>query len=121
MSRYGQRTRTGIAVSEWGRTPKAVVFNVEYLVVAAGGGGGQGLGGGAGAGGLRSTVTATGGGGTLETALQIGITAGYTVTVGGGGTGGTHNSATPPTVGGTSVFSSITSKILTCARWFSSL
>ena len=49
-------------------------LTVDYLVIAGGGGGAgsrssSGSGGGGGAGGLRSTVTATGGGGTLETAL----------------------------------------------------
>ena len=73
---------------------------VEYLVIAGGGGGGGdgGVGGatpagrgggGGGAGGLRSTVDTTGGGGSLETALTVsaGPTS-YTVTVGGGGNGG---------------------------------
>ena len=61
----------------------------DYLVVA--GGGGSGIGnstdrraGGGGAGGLRSTVTATGRGGSLETSLSLNATA-YTVIVGSGG------------------------------------
>jgi hypothetical protein len=65
-------------------------LTVDYLVVAGGGGGG-------GdnswrvvrcAGGLRSTVTATGGGGSLESALTLVAGTSYTVTVGAGGAGG---------------------------------
>jgi hypothetical protein len=61
---------------------------VDYLVV--GGGGPGGLPGGGGAGGLRSTITATGGGGTLELPVQFGSGATYTVTVGAGGPGITN-------------------------------
>ena len=68
--------------------------------------GGSG-GGGGGAGGLRSTVTATGGGGSLETALSLALNTAYTVTVGAGGTAGTSGAS--PTQGGNSIFSSITS------------
>ena len=46
----------------------SVNFSADYLVIAGGGSGGAGGvgGGGGGAGGFRSTVTATGGGGSLE-------------------------------------------------------
>jgi hypothetical protein len=37
---------------------------------------------------LRSTVTATGGGGSLETALSLTAGTSYTATVGAGGAGG---------------------------------
>jgi hypothetical protein len=78
-------------------------FTVDYLVVAGGGGGSEGNqpGGGGGAGGLRSTVTATGGGGSLESALSVGTSTNYTVTIGGGGA--------VDTSGSNSVFSTITS------------
>ena len=74
----------------------------DYLVVAGGGPGGtSGIsGGGGGAGGLRSTVTATGGGGSLESPLSLTATA-YTVTIGAGGAVSTN--------GSNSVFGSITS------------
>ena len=88
-------------------------FSVDYLVVAGGGGGpGGGHGGGGGAGGLRSTVTNTGGLGTLESALSILPTTNYTVTVGGGGAGaaaGGYGSAYNGVQGSNSVFSTITS------------
>jgi len=71
----------------------------DYLVIAGGGGGTGSTGlngfGGPGAGGLRSTVTATGGGGTLESAVTLNSGIAYTVTIGAGGaaaTGGTTGS-----------------------------
>lgn len=80
-------------------------LTANYLVVAGGGsGGGQNNGGGGGAGGLRCTVGATGGGGSLESALSLTAQA-YTVTIGAGGaatTGSTGNN------GSNSVFSTIT-------------
>jgi hypothetical protein len=86
---------------------------VDYLVVAGGGGGGNdnyGPGrasGGGGAGGLRSTVTATGRGGTLETALILSASTNYSVIVGAGGAGmGTGSIGTS---GDNSVFATITS------------
>jgi hypothetical protein len=65
----------------------AKALTADYLVVAGGGGGGQG--------GQRCrwrrwtscTVGATGGGGSLESALSLGTSA-YTVTIGAGGAGG---------------------------------
>ena len=78
---------------------------VDYLVLA-GGGGGAGAGGGAG--GLRSTVTAPGGGGTLETALNASKSTNYTVTVGAGGALG-NNVTGYGANGSNSVFSTITS------------
>jgi hypothetical protein len=81
-------------------------LTADYLVVAGGGGGGQDDGGGGGAGGLRCTVTATGGGGTLETPLSLTATA-YAVTIGAGGSAGTSGSGV--TNGSNSVFSTITS------------
>ena len=67
-------------------------YTVDYLVVAGGGGGGRGYGGGGGAGGLRASFNSetSGGGGSSETALQMVPGTVYTVTVGGGGSGG-HN------------------------------
>ena len=61
---------------------------VDYLVVAGGGGGRNIYQGGGGAGGLRSTVTNTGGLGSLETALTLALSTNYTVTVGAGGAAG---------------------------------
>jgi hypothetical protein len=75
-------------------------LTANYLVVAGGGGGGSNHGAGGGAGGLRSTVTATGGVGSLETALTLTAT-GYTVTIGAGGAANVS--------GNNSVFSTITS------------
>ena len=46
---------------------------VDYLVVAGGGGGGLDYGAGGGAGGMRSTVTGTGGSGSLENALSMAL------------------------------------------------
>ena len=60
-------------------------LTADYLVVAGGGAGGLTYGAGGGAGGLRCTVTATGGGGSLESALSLTASNGYTVTVGAGG------------------------------------
>ena len=81
-------------------------LTADYLVVAGGGGGGLASsgsgsygGGGGGAGGVRCTVGATGGGGSLESALSLTAQA-YTVTVGDGGASDTS--------GSNSVFSSIT-------------
>jgi hypothetical protein len=73
----------------------------DYLVVAGGGGGGQPLAGGGGAGGLRSTVGATGGGGSLETPLSLLSNTNYTVTIGAGGNINVN--------GSNSTFSTITS------------
>ena len=73
----------------------------DYLVVAGGGGGAGWYGGGGGAGGLRSTVGATGGGGSLESALSLTASTAYTVTVGAGGASQTQGSS--------SVFNTITS------------
>ena len=77
---------------------------VDYLVVAGGGGGNSG---GGGAGGLRCTVTATGGGGSLESALSLTPGNSYTITIGAGGIGGVGD--IQPTSGSNSVFSTITS------------
>lgn len=79
----------------------------DFLVVGGGGGGGLDLSaasrasGGAGAGGVRSTVDATGGGGSLESTINL-ASGSFTVTVGAGGSQGTSGSA--------SVFSNITSQ-----------
>jgi hypothetical protein len=85
----------------------AKAITCDYLVVAGGGAGGEGnnASGGGGAGGLRSTVTATGGGGTLETPLSL-TAQNYTVTVGAGGAG---SSGARGGSGSNSVFSTITS------------
>ena len=81
-------------------------ITADYLVVAGGGGGGSSSGGGGGAGGLRCTVGATGGGGSLESALSLTASTNYTVTVGAGGAGGP--SSQRGSNGSNSVFSSIT-------------
>jgi hypothetical protein len=90
----------------------------DYLVVAGGGSGGNstrfGGAGGGGGGGVRCTVGATGGGGTLESALSLTAQA-YTVTVGAGGAGATGapldgtQSRASGTAGSNSVFATITS------------
>lgn len=87
-------------------TPKTSL-TADYLVVAGGGGGGgfQEWGGGGGAGGVRCTVGATGGGGSLESALSLTAQA-YTVTIGAGGAGKTTRGA--GNNGSNSVFGSIT-------------
>jgi hypothetical protein len=83
---------------------------VNYLVVAGGGGGGMHQAGGGGAGGLRSSVTATGGTGSLETALALTKSTNYTVTVGGGGSATWQDGSNDQGGSGTnSVFSTITS------------
>jgi hypothetical protein len=64
-------------------TPQ-VGLTCDYLVVAGGGAGGIG---GGGAGGLRSTVGATGGNGTLESAISLSNATNYSIVVGGGGAG----------------------------------
>jgi hypothetical protein len=73
----------------------------DYLVAAGGGGGNttNAAGGGGGAGGVRSTVTTTGGLGTLETPLSMASNTAFTVTVGAGGAGVTasaYNSTISP-------------------------
>lgn len=88
-------------------------LTVDYLVVGGGGGGGVGGngssaygGGGGGAGGVRCTVGATGGGGSLESALSLTKNTNYPVLIGGGGSGtgnGRGYSGSPTT------FSTITS------------
>jgi hypothetical protein len=91
-------------------TPTESISNVDYLVIAGGGGGGVSSGGGAGgggAGGLRSTVTATGGGGTIESKLSLTAQA-YTVTVGAGGVT-SQSAGQRGGSGSNSVFSTITS------------
>ena len=61
-----------------------------FLVIAGGGGGGGKMGGAGGAGGYRSAWNSetSGGGGSAETALSLTPGTQYTVTVGGGGSGG---------------------------------
>jgi hypothetical protein len=85
-------------------------ITADYLVVAggAGGGGANGHagGGGGGAGGLRCTVTATGGGGSLPSALSL-VAGEYAITVGAGGSGGIGTAY--GTNGSNSIFSTITS------------
>jgi hypothetical protein len=87
-------------------TPKQAL-TCDYLVVAGGGSGGSGQAGGGGAGGLRSTVTATGGLGTLETPLSLLSNTSYTVTIGAGGAARTGDGNGSP--GTNSVFATITS------------
>jgi len=80
-------------------------LTVDYLVVAGGAGGGGNGGGGGGAGGLRCTVGATGGGGSLESALSLSSGKSYPVIIGAGGIGGNYAA----TSGSDSVFATITS------------
>jgi hypothetical protein len=87
----------------------AKALTCDYLVVAGGGGGGGWQGGGGGAGGLRSTVTGTGGSGSLESPLSVIANTGLTVTIGAGGTAGLYAAPSLGTNGTNSVFSSITS------------
>jgi len=82
-------------------TPTAALTNVDYLVIAGGGGAGQAPGSsgtyssaGGGAGGLRSTVDATGRGGTLESKISLNSGTVYTITVGAGGNAGSSGGAT---------------------------
>lgn len=83
-------------------------LTVDYLVVAGGGGGGTTSGtvgvqrgaGGGGAGGLRCTVGATGGGGSLETALSL-LAQPYQILIGAGGTANIN--------GNNTIFANITS------------
>jgi hypothetical protein len=92
---------------------KSIPPKVDFLVVAGGAGGGAGTGGssggagGGGAGGLRSSVTATGGGGSLESFLTLAVATNYTVTVGAGGNGASTQNVGAN--GSNSVFSTITS------------
>jgi len=83
---------------------------IDFLVVAGGGSAGsRGHGGGGGGGGMRSSVTATGGSGNLETGIPFVLATNFTVTVGGGApqspSGGNFSGYT----GTNSVFSTITS------------
>lgn len=83
-------------------------LTADYLVVAGGGGGGTTSGtvgvqrgaGGGGAGGLRCTVGATGGGGSLETALSL-LAQPYQILIGAGGTANIN--------GNNTIFANITS------------
>ena len=84
-------------------------LSCDYLVVAGGGGGGENYAGGGGAGGLRCTVGATGGGGSLESALTMTLGTNYTVTVGAGGAGASGGGWLTGTPGSNSVFNTITS------------
>lgn len=102
------------AVSDFGDSPDSTATSVtlpllfvDYLVIAGAGGGGYDVGGGGGAGGLRSTVSATGGNGTLETALPIFSGNSYAVSVGAGGGGSSSNAPVTGSNGVASSFSSI--------------
>ncbi len=68
------RVSNGLPTSSkfWDQT-SALTITVDYLVVAGGGGSGNTVAGGGGGGGLRSTVTATGGSGSLESALLLNL------------------------------------------------
>jgi hypothetical protein len=78
----------------------------DYLVVA--GGGGMGVSG-AGAGGLRSTVTATGGGGSLESPLSLTSSTAYPVIIGAGGAGSPDGQIAMGSQGSNSIFHNIVS------------
>jgi hypothetical protein len=97
---------TGLESSATNSVTVPTFITIDYLVVAGGAGGGNGTGGvvdgsGGGAGGLRSTVTASGRGSAVETALNVLSSTNFTVTVGSGGAAAAN--------GSDSVFSSITS------------
>jgi hypothetical protein len=91
----------------------AKALTCDYLVVAGGGGGGRATsagtdyGAGGGAGGLRSTVTSTGGLGTLESVISVTSQA-YAITVGAGGAA-QSTVGTAGNNGTNSTFSTITS------------
>ena len=73
-------------------TVNAAPYSADFLVIAGGGGGGEDHGGGGGAGGYRSsnaTYGSSGGGGSAESSLSFNSGTVYTITVGGGGAGGT--------------------------------
>ena len=98
---FGLNFLSSVSKTTTHRKPPYLIgaLTVDYLVIAGGGAGSNRAGGG-GAGGVRSTVGATGGGGTLES--QLLVQAGtYSIQVGAGGT--TNNSGTD------SILSSITS------------
>ena len=83
----------------------------DYLVVAGGGGGGYepsagNQPGGGGAGGMRSTVTGTGGSGSLESPIAVTVQ-NYAITIGAGGSRGA--SGITASNGSDSIFSTITS------------
>ncbi len=104
---------TDVGDSEFSSATSIAVpaLTVDYLVVAGGGAGGRGNShgsGGGGAGGLRSTITATGGGGSLESVLTLTSSTNYAVVVGGGATGQTVNN-TSGAQGVNSTFATITS------------
>ena len=66
-------------------------YNADFLCIAGGGGGGHDTGGGGGAGGYRNSFSSesSGGGGSSETELSLSPSSVYTITIGGGGAGGT--------------------------------
>ena len=87
------------------------IGTVESLVIAGGGGAGSNEhGGGGGAGGYRNSYGSetSGGGGSSESALAVTAQA-YSITVGGGGTGGAYPPNANGVAGSNSVFSTITS------------
>ena len=98
-------------------TPPPV--SLDYLVVAGGGAGANGgqqwtASGGAGAGGLRSTISATGGGASVETKPDVSVGTVLTITVGGGGAKGSGAWAVgsdggDSSISGTNSFTTITS------------
>jgi hypothetical protein len=81
-------------------------ITVDYLVVGGGGAGGGNFGGGGAAGGMRCTVTATGGSGSLESALSLLTNTNYSVTIGAGGSGVVGGNGTS---GSSTIFNTITS------------
>ena len=85
---------------------------VDFLVLAGGGGGGKqhSPGGGGGSGGYRTSMLGetSGRGSSAESRLSVSV-ASYSITIGGGGSGGNNLPSVAGTVGGSSIFSSITS------------
>jgi len=100
---------TTAGVLSWVSTLPTISLTVDFLVIAGGGGGGSGGGGGGGAGGYRTSTGTSGGGGSAESSLTLNVGTAYTVTVGGGGTGGTVPGYAVGGTGSNSVLDTITS------------
>jgi len=89
--------------------PEIEIYNIEYLIIAGGGGGGANSGGGGGAGSLRTNIVSPFAFGGINPSAQIITTEPgrvYTVSIGGGGTGGRY-SPSPQTFSSNGTDSSI--------------
>jgi len=107
---YSDATKGWLVTTEAGAGAAVGAFDVDYLIVAGGGGGGYGFyGGGGGAGGLRTSYANTSSlNGHNETALSLGVSTDYNLTVGAAGVAG-PNDTTKGGNGSNSIFSTITS------------